>query len=60
MNVKREPKSAIAKNAAVLEAGLVLSRHADEWRIYDIRYGDRDDGWRLGSVLAEAIEEEIP
>ena len=43
MNVKREPKSAIAKDAAVLEAGLVPSRHADEWRIYDIRYGSHDD-----------------
>jgi hypothetical protein len=38
MNVKREPKSAIAKDAALFEAGLVLSRHADAWRIYDIRY----------------------
>ncbi|WP_189644472.1 hypothetical protein [Mesorhizobium sp. M9A.F.Ca.ET.002.03.1.2] len=57
---------AIARNAAVLEAGPVLSRRADEWRIYDIHYGDRDhygdldDDWRLRFVLAEAIEEEIP
>lgn len=43
MNVKREPKSAIAKDAAVLEAGLVPSRHADALRIYDIRYRGHDD-----------------
>jgi hypothetical protein len=41
-----------------LEPGLLL--HAGGCRIDDIRYGDRDDDWRLRSVLAKAIEEEIP